>query len=702
MEGRAVSIELFDGVVLELAPQEAFERSAGDELEGPLHTARVADRDPVEWHGQAAVGGTAVARAALVLVPDAGGYQLGGTIWAGDAVFELVPVDGDVHALRERDPAWNPLPDAAVDDVEEGGVVAASEDGPPLPELDGLFGDVTPMSHGGNHLVEIVVAYVDPGTTLQRRLRAIDAERDTAEVNSGLVNSEIELRVSLLGTIPVDYDQHPTDMRIDVTILADPNDVLGNLHSYRTSYGADLVGLYLNNQTNACGVAIDIPYAPDDPNAGQNPSIAWQVSALPCRGSPVYVMTHEFGHLLGGDHNEEDTTLQRPYSYSNGHYVDGLGRSVMSYATQCLDGNNTCPTQLQFSNPHVGFLNSPLVASGTAAHNNASSLRTMASTIEAYRSDTKSDSVWWGTQSRVFASTDIDVRLPFVITVGDYDGDGGDDAMMYFPGPGPDEMWWGSTPDSGSADSRSTFGSVTQRDAFEVNSGTQEPLAGDFDGDGFDDLFWYRPGTASDTIWWGQLLRSDFGTVSSSREVDGDYITIVGDFDGDGRDGIFWHTPGTAADYLWWGASRSTFGTTQTTYTVNQTYTDVASGDVDADGRHDIIWHRSGTATDYVWWGTARSLFGSGNQLKFNVSGTYELLIGNFDGDHSGLGGYDDIFWYAAGTAADSVWWGGLRADFGTSKSSATVNGTYDPAAGNFDGDRALLGGLDDILWFRD
>src|SRR4051812_5532531 len=29
------------------------------------------------------------------------------------------------------------------------------------------------------------------------------------------------------------------------------------------------------------------------------------------------------------------------------------------------------------------------------------------------------------------------------------------------------------------------------------------PVAGDFDGDGHADVFWYRPGPSADVMWWG-------------------------------------------------------------------------------------------------------------------------------------------------------------------------------------------------------
>ena len=35
-------------------------------------------------------------------------------------------------------------------------------------------------------------------------------------------------------------------------------------------------------------------------------------------------------------------------------------------------------------------------------------------------------------------------------------------------------------------------------------TGTYEPLLGDFNGDGENDIFWYGPGAANDALWYGK------------------------------------------------------------------------------------------------------------------------------------------------------------------------------------------------------
>jgi hypothetical protein len=83
-------------------------------------------------------------------------------------------------------------------------------------------------------------------------------------------------------------------------------------------------------------------------------------------------------------------------------------------------------------------------------------------------------------------------------------------------------------------------------------SGVYAPIAGDFDGNGIDDIYWYRPGTGTDYLWTG----TPTGFSSSiPRQVTGTYTPVRGDYDGNGRDDIHWYRPGTGTDYLWWSAA---------------------------------------------------------------------------------------------------------------------------------------------------
>ena len=134
-----------------------------------------------------------------------------------------------------------------------------------------------------------------------------------------------------------------------------------------------------------------------------------------------------------------------------------------------------------------------------------------------------------------------------------------------------------------------------------------------------------------------------FDNVTTS-DVGGNFQIFTGDFDGDNKHDIFWYRPGTSSDYIWFGRSSRNFTTFD--FTVNGTYT-FASGDFDGNGTSDVLWNGVGES-DYL------SLFSENTRgLNFNTrissivadetTGVESApFAGNFDGDDR-----DDVFWYS-------------------------------------------------------
>src|SRR5687767_13551946 len=75
--------------------------------------------------------------------------------------------------------------------------------------------------------------------------------------------------------------------------------------------------------------------------------------------------------------------------------------------------------------------------------------------------------------------------------------------------------------------------------------------------------------------------------------------------------------------------------------------------------------------------------------FSVTVNGTYKPLVGDFEGD-----GDDDIFWYAPGTAKEVMWESNGDGTF-IGRAAAQVNRTYRPFTGDFDAD-----GDDEIIWY--
>ncbi|WP_436793013.1 FG-GAP repeat protein [Actinospongicola halichondriae] len=229
------------------------------------------------------------------------------------------------------------------------------------------------------------------------------------------------------------------------------------------------------------------------------------------------------------------------------------------------------------------------------------------------------------------SQTSTKVSGTYQVVAGDFSGDGLDDIVWYAPGGAADFLW------------RSPVTSYT--DVSISISGTYEPLVGDFDGDGRDDIFWYKPGSGADYVWTGKTNSPASAPFTNhSVTVNGSYDPVVGDFDRDGTDDIFWLSPSSTRHYLWTGATGLAFDSTPVTLAIDGID---GVGDFDGDGRTDLVDHRPGAAEDAFFFAT-----GSGFVRRAaSVGGTYDLEVGDFDDN-----GVDDIYWYSVGAGSDYVW----------------------------------------------
>jgi hypothetical protein len=213
--------------------------------------------------------------------------------------------------------------------------------------------------------------------------------------------------------------------------------------------------------------------------------------------------------------------------------------------------------------------------------------------------------------------------------------------------------------------------------------GSFTPLPGDYDGDGFDEIFWYGAGNAPDVMW-------DFTDFTVHTEtpttVRGLYVPAVGDFTGDGVDDILWYGPGGAPDSMWefdLGGSH-----TQVATPVRGRYFPLVAS-VGRDATDDILWYAPGNTPDTLWdfiEGSTRVV-----AARWRVVGSYlPFTLDEFgDGPRGG-----DFFWYAPGPGADSYW------DYLNGQRIQTlvdsVRGFHVPVAGDFLGDNQ-----DDVLWMN-
>jgi hypothetical protein len=217
----------------------------------------------------------------------------------------------------------------------------------------------------------------------------------------------------------------------------------------------------------------------------------------------------------------------------------------------------------------------------------------------------------------------------FVGVVGDYDANGYDDIYWYAPGPGTDYIWL------------STVDGSFRQAVSAGNSGFQYGLAGDYDGDGDDDILWYAPGPAEENLWVaaGGLF---YGALAP--QVSSTHAAIPGDYNGDGKDEILW--TGNPS-WLWetFGAGITFYGR-QAAPVIGSFWT--IPGDYDTDGDDDIMWYAPGPGADWIW--TAQG----GQFAGFPAPSVPDYFTNVIAGDYDGNGG-EDIVWYSS-PGTDWVW----------------------------------------------
>lgn len=267
------------------------------------------------------------------------------------------------------------------------------------------------------------------------------------------------------------------------------------------------------------------------------------------------------------------------------------------------------------------------------------------------------------------ACAPVSVAGSYQPVAGDFNGDGVDDIVWYAQGQAQDYLWQGTV-----------YGRFVGRQI--TANGTYTPVAGDFDGNGTDDILWYKPGgTGRDDVLWRGKRNGSFR--GESLRVGGTFVPVAGDVNKDGRDDIFWYGDGTRPDYLWLG-SRGGFASRS--FTQNGTGLVPLMTDFDKDRRADIFFYGPDGTPDEIWYGSVGPSFQV--RTTINVGGSYLPVAGRLD-----RGGRADVLWYAPGTASDVLYLGARGRSF--AGRAVDIDGVYVPFAGDFNGN-----GVDDVFWY--
>ena len=285
--------------------------------------------------------------------------------------------------------------------------------------------------------------------------------------------------------------------------------------------------------------------------------------------------------------------------------------------------------------------------------------------------------VWSGQPSPVpprFTPLPVGAQGPGMPVAGDFDGDGDDD--LYFAAPDGGQLW--TSNGSGNGFARQALPSV----------GTHRVAAGDFNGDGIDDLFFYGWGTRPDRIWEFAADGSHQVVAAQASLGGSQTYLLVGDFDGNRRDDILFVSPGGSSTLRRFTQA----GHTDSGLSLPQGFT-VRAGDFDGDWQADLVLYRPLRS-----YGEVEAWFTRPNGTSFThrtyrvQPASFQPILGDVSGDFKA-----DIIFYQPGAAIDVLWRGRAPTApyFTRETGDLGITGRFLPVTGDWNGD-----GTDDVFLY--
>ncbi len=273
--------------------------------------------------------------------------------WVADGVYRIVELD---HSKFRDHPEGSFLPFGPKPGPDGRAIESATAD--PSSPLD------------------IFVAFTKAAKDAAGGLKQIKAliKLAVSETNTSYRKSAVQTRLRLLHVEEYVYAESG-DLETDLNKFRKKNAPFGNIGDLRNLYGADMLGLIVEDGGSYCGLAAGIY-----PGAAK----AYQTTARDC-ATGYYSFGHEFGHLQGARHDRFVDGNDTPYAYGHG-YTDWRApspwRTVMAYNNKCSSKGKNCVRKDHWSNPNKTYNNR---ATGTSNTKNYRVLNNTDNTVANYR-----------------------------------------------------------------------------------------------------------------------------------------------------------------------------------------------------------------------------------------------------------------------------------------------------------------------------
>jgi hypothetical protein len=198
---------------------------------------------------------------------------------------------------------------------------------------------------------------------------------------------------------------------------------------------------------------------------------------------------------------------------------------------------------------------------------------------------------------------------------GDFDGDGKPDAVIYRPSEGNWYILFSSN----------NF-SYSNWTSYQWGQPGDIPVPADFDGDGKTDLVVFRP---SNGTWYVRFSSSNYTTAASYQWGASGDVPVSGDFDGDKIADLAVYRPSQA---IWYIRLSSSGYSTVAAYQWGQPGDTPMAEDFDGDGKTDLAVWRPSNATWYVRFSSSGYSLATALSYTWGASGDIPIL-GDFDAD---------------------------------------------------------------------